>query len=90
MAKRGRKSLQEEAVKADVINMSWHTLRRMLVSENVSEEAKQKVALEICKKTCPQEVVVDGDIEHTHRAEEVDIQERINQVIGSRISSASN
>lgn len=61
MAKMGRKTLQEEALKMDVINSCWLTLSRMMNSPKVTEEAKQRVALEICKKSVPQEVNVKGD-----------------------------
>lgn len=61
MAKMGRKSLIEESMRADVINLSWTTLSRMMKSKKVPEENKQKVALEICKKTCPQEVNLGSD-----------------------------
>ena len=64
MAKMGRKSLRDETMQANVINLSWTTICRALRSPKLSLADKRRIALEIVKKTCPQELkhsgVIDG------------------------------
>lgn len=57
----GRKSLRDEVVQAEVINLSWHTLRRAMHSKSITQKEKMGIALEICKKTCPTKVDFGGD-----------------------------
>ena len=57
----GRKPLRDEAVQANVINMSWFSIQRALNSKKVSEREKRLIALEIVKKTCPQKLDIKTD-----------------------------
>jgi len=56
MVKMGRKSLREESLMADVINLSWRTIYNVLRSDTVEEKRKEEISLEIVKKSCPKEV----------------------------------
>ena len=56
---RGRKTLREESLMADVINYSWKIIKDILHSETVAEDRKEYIALEIVKKSCPKELSLD-------------------------------
>jgi hypothetical protein len=55
----GRKSLREESLMAEVINMSWRTIKDVLKSDTVDPIRKQEISLEIVKKSCPKELSLD-------------------------------
>ena len=55
----GRKSLREESLMAEVINMSWRTIKDVLKSDTVDPIRKQEISLEIVKKSCPKELNLD-------------------------------
>ena len=55
----GRKSFQDEKLKALVINKSWDILSKALENSKVKAIEKRKIALELAKKTIPQEVKGD-------------------------------
>lgn len=57
----GRKSLRDEVVQANVINLSWLTISRALHSGKITEDEKRMIALEVVKKTCPREINIKGD-----------------------------
>jgi len=57
---RGRKSLKDEAIMADVINYSWKTIKDILHSDTVDERRKCEIALEIVKKSCPKDINLGG------------------------------
>ena len=59
----GRKPLIDEVTKADVINMSWTTIRKALTSHSIPDAEKIKIAVEIVKKTCPQSIEHSGSID---------------------------
>ena len=60
---RGRKSLRDETVQANVINLSWTTVQRAFNSKKITDEEKRKIAIEIVKKTCPRELKVEGGLD---------------------------
>jgi len=57
----GRKSLREETVQANVINLSWATIDQALRSKLLTEKEKRVIALEVVKKSCPKEINLRGD-----------------------------
>ena len=62
----GRKTLREEAVQANVINLSWRTIFLALQSEEITKEEKRNISLEVVKKTCPKEINLKGDALNTN------------------------
>ncbi len=61
MAKMGRKSLRDEAMQMNVINLSWTTISRALASDSLSIKEKRFIALEIVKKSCPKEINLNSE-----------------------------
>lgn len=61
--KSGRPSLQDEIVKAKVINLSWEILAKALESPKIKNSEKRRIAIEIAKKTIPAEI--KGDLNGT-------------------------
>ena len=57
----GRKSLRDETMQANVINLSWTTISRALNSKKLTEEEKRHISLEVVKRTCPKEINLKGD-----------------------------
>jgi len=57
----GRKSLKDEVVQANVINLSWLTISRALNSKTLTEKEKREISLEIVKKSCPKEINLKGE-----------------------------
>ena len=57
----GRKSLRDETVQANVINLSWTTILRALNSKKINEKEKRGICLEVVKKTCPKEINLKGE-----------------------------
>ena len=57
----GRKSLRDETVQANVINLSWVTIDQALRSKLLNKKEKQVIALEIVKKSCPKEINLKGE-----------------------------
>ncbi|MEK6879509.1 MAG: hypothetical protein AABY22_07880 [Nanoarchaeota archaeon] len=70
----GRKSLRDEVIQANVINLSWRTILDALHSPSISVIEKRNISLEVVKKTCPKEINLKGDALHA------DIYNIINQV----------
>ena len=58
----GRASKRDEAVISAVVNKSWVIIDEYLDDEKVELIKKQKIALEIVKRTCPSEAKVDLDL----------------------------
>ena len=61
----GRKSLRDEVIQADVINLSWRTILRALHSKLIPENEKRNICLEVVKKTCPKEINLKTDALNT-------------------------
>lgn len=59
--KMGRKTLRDETVQANVINLSWLTIDRALNSPDITIQEKRVIALEIVKKSCPKEINLKGE-----------------------------
>lgn len=57
----GRKSLRDETVQANVINLSWVTIDQALRSKLLTKVEKRVIALEIVKKSCPKEINLKGE-----------------------------
>ena len=57
-----RKSLRDEVIQSNVINISWTTILRALNSKTISEEDKRTIAMKVVEKTCPKEIKFDGNI----------------------------
>ena len=57
----GRKSLRDETVQANVINLSWVTIDQALRSAKLTVKEKRVIALEIVKKSCPKEINLKGE-----------------------------
>lgn len=51
-----RKSLRDEVIQANVINLSWTTISRALKSKKINAKEKRVIALEIVKKSVPQKI----------------------------------
>lgn len=62
--KPGRPSLVALSVREDVINKSWGILMNILRSRDVPQARKEEIALEMAKRSIPQEkqqvVVING------------------------------
>ena len=56
-----RKSLRDEVVMANVVNLSWTTILRALNSKKLTEVEKRGIALEVVKRTCPQRHEIGGN-----------------------------
>ena len=86
---RGRKSLRDEATQANVINLSWTTILRALRSNTLTEEEKRGIALEVVKRSIPQNVKVGGDAENPITMEVTVViqnENSLTQESGNRIS----
>lgn len=57
----GRKSLRDEVIQANVINLSWRTILDALHSKKITDDEKRNISLEVVKKTCPKEINLKGD-----------------------------
>ena len=58
----GRKSKRNEAIVSETINLCWSEFLKELKDVAVPREEKRKFWLEICKKSCPQDVNLGGNI----------------------------
>lgn len=58
----GRKSMADEVIKMNVITASWSLILRALNSKKLNEDTKRGIALEVVKRTCPQEINHSGSI----------------------------
>lgn len=56
----GRPSLVDEKLRAAVIDKCWDILNTALDDDQVNDAEKRKIALEIVKKTIPQQI--DGNL----------------------------
>lgn len=52
----GRRLLKDEISRNEVIDLSWRTLKKALISSRVSAAEKRRIALEIAKKSVPQDI----------------------------------
>ena len=52
----GRRSFDDEKTKALVVNKAWEILQKAFDNPKVTPLEKRKIALEIAKRTIPQEV----------------------------------
>jgi len=57
----GRKSLRDEALQMNVINLSWFTISRALNSKDIPDKEKRAMCMEIVKKSCPKEINLKGE-----------------------------
>jgi hypothetical protein len=76
MNKRGRPSLRDEVAQMTVINKSWDLIGKALMSKEVTDEEKKRIALEICKRTAPKDVNL-----------QVSIEAQVNQIIQTVVQS---
>lgn len=70
----GRKSMRDEQVQAYVINKSWNIIRAALNSQKISNKDKIRMAMEVVKRTCPQEIDITKleEIRIVHELAELD------------------
>lgn len=73
----GRKSLKDEAVQMNVINLSWRTIWLALNNPTIDIDQKRMICLEIVKKTCPKEINLKSEFEIIYKIEPIDIDERL-------------
>lgn len=52
----GRKSLRDEAMMTEVINMSWMTIRGVLHHPEVPQQRKEEIAEKIVLKSIPRDL----------------------------------
>ena len=55
----GRRCKRDENVMNSVNDASWRNILIDLNDKRLSKEIKRQISLEICKKTCPKEPLVD-------------------------------
>lgn len=58
----GRRLLKDEITRNEVIDLSWATISQALRSSKVSLEEKRRIALEIVKRTAPQDLNVKAQL----------------------------
>ena len=86
----GRKSLRDETVQANVINLSWVTIDQALRSKLLSTKEKRVIALEVVKKSCPKEINLKGDAIQTNVYTIIGELQRRNSQSDGRIGKDSN
>lgn len=80
----GRKSLRDETVQANVINLSWVTIDQAMRSKKLTPAEKRVIALEIVKKSCPKEINLKGNfLQQNVHAILVDARQ---QIVAGRIT----
>ncbi len=52
----GRRTAKDEQLIAEVVKMSWNIIGKALKSKKRDDKEKKMIAMEIVKKTCPQQV----------------------------------
>jgi len=57
----GRGTATDNKLRTAVINKSWEIVDKMFNQAGIATEKKQTVALEICKRSIPQQVKHSGD-----------------------------